>query len=301
MRLVFMGTPDFAVATLGTLIEAGHEIAAVYSQPPRPAGRGKQLRPSPVQAFAEARSIPVRTPVSLRPEEEQKAFSGLHADAAVVVAYGLLLPQAILDAPRLGCFNLHASLLPRWRGAAPIQRAIMAGDSETGVCIMRMQVGLDTGPVCKVVTTPITPQTTAGELHNTLAGLGAAAIVTVLSMPDIRCAEQPGDGVTYATKIDKAEAHMDFSLPADVLRNHVHGLSPFPGAWFEANGARVKVLRCETSDTAGEAGIARDDRLLIGSGHGSLRLLSLQREGKGVMTADEFLRGFPIPQGSRLS
>lgn len=301
MRLIFMGTPDFAVATLRALTDAGHEIAAVYSQPPRPAGRGKRLRPSPVQAYANARDIAVRIPASLKSAEEQESFAALRADAAVVVAYGLLLPQAILDAPRLGCFNVHASLLPRWRGAAPIQRAIMAGDTQTGVSIMRMEVGLDTGPVCKVATTPIGPSTTAGELHDMMARLGAAAMTEVLTHPDILCTEQPKEGVTYAAKIDKAETRMDFAKPAEALRNHVHGLSPFPGAWFAANGQRVKVLRCEISGTAGYAGVALDSQLLIGCGEGSIRLLSLQREGKGVMAADEFLRGFPVPKGTRLS
>jgi methionyl-tRNA formyltransferase len=301
MRLIFMGTPEFAVGTLKALHAAGHEIAAVYSQPPRPAGRGKQLRPSPVQAFAQSLGIPVRTPLSLKSAEEQAAFAALKADAAVVVAYGLLLPQAILDALKLGCFNVHASLLPRWRGAAPIQRAIMAGDKETGVSIMRMEAGLDTGPICRMVRTPIQASTTSGELHDTLAALGARAMVEVLAHIDIPCTEQPDEGVTYAAKIEKAETRMDFLKSAEVLRNHVHGLSPFPGAWFEVNGSRVKVLQCEATDAVGEPGMTLDGDLLIGCGRGAIRLLTLQREGKDAMKGDGFLRGFPIPAGARLS
>jgi methionyl-tRNA formyltransferase len=301
MRLVFMGTPQFSVVTLKALIAAGHEIAAVYSQPPRPAGRGKQLRPSPVHEFAASQKIPVHTTVSLKSVEEQRQFAELNADAAVVVAYGLLLPKAILDAPRLGCFNVHASLLPRWRGAAPIQRAIMAGDHETGVCIMRMEEGLDTGPVCRRATIPIQASTTAGELNDALAQLGAQAMIDVLAQGSIQYTAQPADGVTYARKIDKAEARMDFSKPAVALRNHAHGLSPFPGAWFEFKGMRVKVLACEASGQKGAAGVALDDALLVGCGEGALRLLTLQRDGKGVMAAQDFLRGFPVPTGSKLS
>jgi methionyl-tRNA formyltransferase len=301
MRLVFMGTPEFSVVTLKALIEAEHEIAAVYSQPPRPAGRGKQLRPSPVQAFAEGRSVPVHTPVSLKSADEQAKFLAFEADAAVVVAYGLILPRAILDAPRLGCFNVHASLLPRWRGAAPIQRAIMAGDAETGVSIMRMDAGLDTGPVCKLVKTPINADTTSGALHDELAALGARAMAEALAQGHIQCTEQPAGGVTYASKIDKAEARIDFARPAIELRRHAHGLSPYPGAWFELKGARIKVLRCEAVDQGGDAGVVLDDRLTIGCGQGALRLLELQREGKAPMNAKDFLRGFPIPKGAKLS
>ena len=251
MRLVFMGTPDFAVETLKALIGAGHDITCVYSQPPRPAGRGMAERPSPVHAFAAAQGIEVRTPVSLKSPEEQQRFAALNADAAVVVAYGLLLPKAILDAPQLGCFNVHASLLPRWRGAAPIQRAIMAGDAETGVTIMRMEEGLDTGPMCKVGRIAITPDSTAQSLHDELAALGAGLMVEVLAQDQITCAPQPADGVTYASKIDKAEAKIDFAKPAPEVRNHIHGLSPFPGAWFMANGARIKVLLCEAVEAFG--------------------------------------------------
>jgi methionyl-tRNA formyltransferase len=301
MRLVFMGTPEFSVATLKALSDAGHDIAAVYSQPPRPAGRGKHMRPSPVQAFAEGLGISVHTPVSLKTPDVQARFAALNAHAAIVVAYGLLLPRPILDAPKLGCFNVHASLLPRWRGAAPIQRAIMAGDAETGVSIMRMEAGLDTGPVCKMAKTPIRAEMTSGDLHHELAALGARAMVDVLAEGDIQCTDQPADGVTYAAKISKAEARIDFTLSARALRGHVHGLSPFPGAWFELNGARVKVLRCEAVDQDGDAGVALDDQLTIGCGQGALKLLELQREGKAPMASQDFLRGFPIPTGARLS
>lgn len=298
MRLVFMGTPDFAVETLKALGQAGHEIACVYSQPPRPAGRGMAERPSPVHAFAASQGIEVRTPVSLKSPEEQARFADLKPDAAVVVAYGLLLPKPILDAPRLGCFNVHASLLPRWRGAAPIQRAIMAGDAETGVTIMRMEEGLDTGPMCKAGRIAITPETTAQSLHDALAALGAELMVEVLAQEEIACVPQPADGVTYAKKIDKAEARIDFARSAEEARNHIHGLSPFPGAWFQAKGTRIKVLLCETIEAEGTPGTFIDDRLAIACGSGAIRLLKLQREGKGAMEAEEFLRGFPIPGGT---
>jgi methionyl-tRNA formyltransferase len=298
MRLVFMGTPDFAVETLKALLAAGHTVAAVYSQPPRPAGRGMAERPSPVHAFAAAQGIEVRTPASLKPHDEKERFAALEADAAVVVAYGLLLPKPILDATRLGCFNVHASLLPRWRGAAPIQRAIMAGDAETGVTIMRMAEGLDTGPMCRVVRLAIRPETTAQSLHDALAVLGAQAMVDVLAGEEIACQPQPAEGVTYARKIDKAEARIDFGRSAPEVRNHIHGLSPFPGAWFEARGTRIKVLACQVTDGAGAPGTFLDDRLALACGTGAVRLLKLQREGKGAMEAEEFLRGFPIPAGT---
>lgn len=297
MRLVFMGTPDFAVETLKALIAAGHDIACAYSQPPRPAGRGMAERPSPVHAFAAAQGIEVRTPVALKTAEEQARFAALDADAAVVVAYGLLLPRPILDAPRLGCFNVHASLLPRWRGAAPIQRAIMSGDKESGVTIMRMEEGLDTGPMCKVGKIAITPATTAQSLHDELAALGAQLMVEVLAQDEITATPQPADGVTYAKKIDKAEAHIDFSKSAEDVRNHIHGLSPFPGAWASVNGTRIKVLLCEVVSGAGKPGTFLDDHLTIACGTGAIRLLKLQREGKGAMDAKDFLRGFPIAQG----
>lgn len=298
MRLVFMGTPDFAVATLAALVAAGHEIACVYSQPPRPAGRGLAERPSPVQAFAAARGIEVRTPVSLKSPDEQARLAALRPDAAVVVAYGLILPKPILDAPRRGCFNVHASLLPRWRGAAPIQRAIMAGDAETGVTIMRMEEGLDTGPVCRVARVAIGPLTTAQTLHDELAATGARLMVEVLAQDPIACTPQPAEGVTYAPKIGKAEAKIDFGRTAEEVRNHIHGLSPFPGAWFLVNGHRIKALLCEVVDATGEPGTVLDDRLVIACGARAIRLLRLQREGRGAMDADTFLRGFPVPAGT---
>jgi len=298
MRLVFMGTPDFAVETLKALTGAGHEIACVYSQPPRPAGRGLAERPSPVHAFAAPQGIEVRTPTSLKSADEQARFTALKADAAVVVAYGLLLPKPVLDAPRLGCFNVHASLLPRWRGAAPIQRAIMSGDEQSGVTIMRMEEGLDTGPMCKVGRIAITPTTTAQSLHDELAALGARLMVEVLAQDKITCTPQPSDGVTYAKKIDKAEARIDFSKTAEEVRNHIHGLSPFPGAWFPVNGTRIKALLCEVVQGHGTAGTFIDDALTIACGSGAIRLLKLQREGKGAMVATDFLRGFPIAAGT---
>lgn len=288
MKLVFMGTPDFAVVTLKALVAAGHEIAAVYSQPPRAAGRGLSLRPSPVQDYAVAQGLEVRMPLSLKSADEQKSFADLKADAAVVVAYGLLLPQAILDAPNFGCFNVHASLLPRWRGAAPIQRAIMAGDAESGVTIMRMELGLDTGPMLKVGRIPITPETTVSSLHDELAALGAKLMIDVLKQPESSGKPQPTEGVTYARKIDKAETKIDFSKSAVEVRNHIHGLSPFPGAWCILAGARVKILKAQAVDHAG------DDALTFACGSGAIKFLSLQREGKGVMDAATFLRGFPI-------
>jgi methionyl-tRNA formyltransferase len=301
MRIVFMGTPDFACVTLKALIAAGHDVICVYSQPPRPAGRGMALRLSPVHSFAETQGIEVRYPVSLKSAEEQALFAELKADAAVVVAYGLLLPQAILDAPRFGCFNVHASLLPRWRGAAPLQRAIMAGDAETGVTIMRMELGLDTGPMVKTVRSAITPGTTTASLHDELAKLGAAAMVAVLKSPDLAGTPQPEIGVTYAKKIDKAEARIDFTKSAVEVRNHIHGLSPFPGAWFMANGQRVKVLQAVVMSGAGHTGTALDDDLTFACGDRAVQFMSLQREGKGVMARDEFLRGFAIAKNTVVS
>ncbi len=299
MRLIFMGTPDFAVETLKALIAAGHDIACVYAQPPRPAGRGMAERPSPVHVFATARGIEVRIPSSLKAADEQGRFAALNADAAIVVAYGSLLPKPVLVAPRLGCFNVHASLLPRWRGAAPIQRAIMAGDAETGVTIMRLEEGLDTGPMCKIGRLAITPVSTAQSLHDELAALGARLMVEVLADRHIHCTPQPAEDVTYAKKIGKAEARIDFALASEEVRNHIHGLSPFPGAWFMAHGARLKVLACEVVDGTGEAGIFLDEHLTIACGKGAIRLLKLQREGKGAMDAETFLRGFPVAQGTR--
>jgi methionyl-tRNA formyltransferase len=288
MKIVFMGTPDFAVVTLKALIAAGHDIVCVYSQPPRPAGRGQNLRPSPVHAYATSQGIEVRTPLSLKSADEQNAFAALQTDAAVVVAYGLLLPQAILDAPRFGCFNVHASLLPRWRGAAPIQRAIMAGDAVSGVTIMRMELGLDTGPMMKVGRVAIIAETTASLLHDELAVLGGKLMVEVLKHPENAGTPQPVEGVTYAKKIDKAEAKIDFSKPATEVRNHIHGLSPFPGAWCILNNARVKILKAQVVNHVG------DDALTFACGSGAIKCLLLQREGKGVMDAATFLRGFPF-------
>ncbi len=285
MRLIFMGTPDFAVETLKALMAAGHEIACVYSQPPRAKGRGLAMQPTPVHAFAEANSIEVRIPLSLKSEVEQSRFAAVKADAAVVVAYGLLLPQAILDAPKYGCFNVHASLLPRWRGAAPIQRAIMAGDAESGVTIMRMELGLDTGPMVKVGRVPITASTTASSLHDGLAQVGAKLMVGVLEKPSVHGVIQPTDGVTYAKKIDKAEAKIDFLKSAVEVRNHIHGLSPFPGAWCMMNDARVKILEAEIGD----------GQISHPCADGLIHFTKLQREGKGPMDAAAFLRGFPNP------
>jgi methionyl-tRNA formyltransferase len=298
MRLVFMGTPEFSVSVFRALIAAGHEIVCVYAQPPRPAGRGMALRPTPVHAFADAQGIEVRTPVSLKSAEEQDRFKALKADAAVVVAYGLLLPKAILEAPKHGCFNVHASLLPRWRGAAPIQRAIMAGDVETGVTIMRMDEGLDTGPMMLKVTCPIDDATTASSLHDELAVLGAKAMVDVLEKPLHAGEAQPADGATYAKKIDKAEARIDFSKPAREVLRHIHGLSPFPGAWTTVNGTRVKILRCEVVNANSAAGHFTDTVLTIACGKDAIRCIELQREGKGAMAADVFLRGFPVAAGT---
>ena len=293
MKLVFMGTPEFAVVTLKALVAAGHDIVAVYSQPPRPAGRGQNLRPSPVHDYAVSTGIEVRTPLSLKSIEEQKTFAALKADAAVVVAYGLILPLAILNAPRLGCFNVHASLLPRWRGAAPIQRAIMAGDAESGVTIMRMELGLDTGPMIKSGHFPITADTTASSLHDELAVLGANLMIDVLKHPENVGTPQPAEGVTYATKIDKAETKIDFSKSAVEVRNHIHGLSPFPGAWCILVGSRVKILKAQVVDHV------MADAPTFACGSGAIKFLLLQREGRDVMDAATFLRGFPIAPGTK--
>lgn len=298
MKLVFMGTPDFSVTVLEALLAEGHEIACAYAQPPRPAGRGMSLRPTPVHAFAEARGIEVRTPLSLKTPEEQIRFASLGADAAVVVAYGLLLPKPVLDAPRFGCFNVHASLLPRWRGAAPIQRAIMTGDSETGVTIMRMDEGLDTGAMLLKARANITDETTAASLHDTLAKLGATAIVEVLKHPSAAGEPQPDEGVTYAQKISKTEAKTDFTRNAAEVLRHVHGLSPFPGAWMMVRGTRVKILKCRMAKGSGTPGTFLDDALTIACGKGAIQCLELQREGKGAMPAEVFLRGFAIAAGT---
>jgi methionyl-tRNA formyltransferase len=301
MRLIFMGTPDFAVAPLQALIAAGHEIACVYTQPPRRSGRGQHARPGPVQAHAEAVGLPVRHPVNFRDGADREAFAALDADVAVVVAYGLILPQAVLDAPVRGCLNIHASLLPRWRGAAPIQRAIMAGDAETGVCVMQMDAGLDTGPVLLCEAVPIGPQDTAGSLHDTLSDLGAGLIVEALARIDALEAQfQPEDGVAWAAKIDKAEARVDWSRSAIETDRLIRGLSPFPGAWCDIGGERVKLLGCELAEGGGPPGAVLDEALRVACGSGAMRLTRLQRAGKGVADAEAFLRGFEVPAGSRL-
>jgi methionyl-tRNA formyltransferase len=311
LRIVFMGTPDFSVPTLAEIIGAGHEVVAVYSQPPRPAGRGMDERKSPVQVFAEASGIPTSTPKSLKGTPEQAAFAAHRADAAVVIAYGLILPKPVLDAPREGCLNLHGSALPRWRGAAPIQRAIMAGDARTAAMVMRMDEGLDTGPVCLVDDIEIGPNMTAGELHDAMARRGADLMVRALAALErgsLVCTPQPAEGVTYAAKIGKDEARIDFAAPAAGVHNRIRGLSPFPGAWFEAEvqgkRERIKVLRSEVSEaTAGgaaEPGTLLDDHLTVACGEGAVRLVHVQRAGKKPMSADELLRGLPLRAGQRL-
>lgn len=301
MRIIFMGTPDFAVPVLQALVEAGHQVVASYSQPPRPGGRrGRQLVPSPVQQKAEEMGIAVMTPVSLRSVEEQARFAGFDADVAVVAAYGLILPQAILDAPRLGCLNVHGSLLPRWRGAAPIQRAILAGDVVTGVGIMQMEAGLDTGPVRLEGSTPIGRKTT-GELTEELAAMGAKLMVKVLADPERYPARsQPADGVTYAAKIDKAETRLDFTKSAIELERQVRAFYPAPGAWFEYQGERIKLLSATLADGRGSPGEVLDDQLTIACGEGALRPMTVQRAGRGVSSAEDLLRGFAIPVGTRL-
>ncbi|WP_027235595.1 methionyl-tRNA formyltransferase [Leisingera caerulea] len=301
MRIIFMGTPDFSVPVLDALVGAGHEIAAVYCQPPRPAGRGKKDRPTPVHARAAALGLEVRHPVSLKGAEEQAAFAALNADIAVVVAYGLILPQAILDAPKHGCLNIHASLLPRWRGAAPIHRAIMAGDAETGICIMQMEAGLDTGPVLLREATEIGAEETTAQLHDRLSDMGAGLIVEALRrLPELTPQVQLEEGVTYAGKIDKGEAQIDWSRPASDVDRKIRGLSPFPGAWCEIEGQRVKLLASRLAEGQGAPGEVLDDALTIACGTGAVQLLRLQRAGKSAQDPDVFLRGFPVPKGSRL-
>ncbi len=302
MRVIFMGTPEFSVPVLDALVDAGHEIAAVYCQPPRPAGRGKKPRPSPVQARAEALGLTVRHPETLRDPVEQAAFAALRPEVAVVVAYGLILPQAILDAPARGCLNIHASLLPRWRGAAPIHRAIMAGDDETGVCIMAMEAGLDTGPVLLRRAVPIRPEDTTATLHDRLSALGAGLIVEALDGLDrLKPEPQSADGVTYAKKIDKAEARIDWTRPALDVDRQIRGLSPFPGAWCEIGGARVKVLVSMLAEGQAAPGTVLDERLTVACGSGAVRLLRLQKAGRGAQDADSFLRGWPVARGTVLS
>jgi methionyl-tRNA formyltransferase len=301
MRIIFMGTPDFAVPTLAALTEAGHTLVAVYTQPPRPAGRGKKLQPSPVQMAAEERGIEVRSPVSLKNPGAQAEFAALGADIAVVAAYGLILPQAILDAPKDGCLNVHASLLPHWRGAAPIQRSILAGDEVTGITIMKMEVGLDTGPMLATARTPVEDKT-AGELTEELAEIGAQLMVgTLVDLPMLQAVPQDNAEASYAPKIDKAEAKIDFSQTAEAIERQVCAFAPFPGAWFEFDGERVKVLKAEMVDGNGTAGTTLDEALSIACGSGALGLLRVQRAGKPVMDAADFLRGKAIPAGTKLA
>lgn len=297
MRIVFMGTPEFSVTALQALA-AEHEIVAVYSQPPRPAGRGQQLRPSPVQAAAEALGLTVRHPVSLKTPEAQAEFAALNADVAVVVAYGLLLPQAVLDAPKHGCLNIHASLLPRWRGAAPIHRAIMEGDAETGICIMQMEAGLDTGPVLLRAATPIGGSETTLDLHDRLSAMGADLIVQALTdLPGLVPEVQPEAGVTYAKKIDKAEARIDWTQPAEVVARRIRGLSPFPGAWCQMATERLKCLRAEAVAGTGAPGqILPGEGLVVACGSGAVVLSHVQREGKKALPATEALRGVTLPE-----
>ncbi|WP_353643374.1 methionyl-tRNA formyltransferase [Mesorhizobium sp. WSM2239] len=309
LRIIFMGTPDFSVPTLRALAGAGHEIAAVYTQPPRPAGRrGLDLTPSPVQREAERLGPAVRTPVSLKGEAEQTEFAALQADVAVVVAYGLLLPKTILEGTRLGCWNGHASLLPRWRGAAPIQRAIMAGDRETGMMIMKMDEGLDTGPVALAERVSIAPDMTAGELHDRLMTIGAElmpAAMSALEKGELTLRPQAAEGVTYARKIDKAETRINWTLANQQIHNHIRGLSPFPGAWCEmeitGKAERLKLLRSTLADGQGEPGEILDERLTVGCGEGAVRLLELQRAGGKPVTAEQFLRGAKTIKGMKLA
>jgi methionyl-tRNA formyltransferase len=307
LRLIFMGTPEFAVPTLLELVGHGHDIAAVYTRAPKPAGRGMKLQPTPVEQQARRLGIPVLTPTTLKTPEALKEFRSHNADAAVVVAYGMILPQAVLDIPPLGCFNLHASLLPRWRGAAPINRAIMAGDAETGVMVMKMAAGLDTGEVAMAERTAITDTMTAADLHDTLARLGADLMVRAigaLERGQLRLTEQGDQAVTYAAKIEKAEARIDWNKPARLVLRHVHGLSPSPGAWCdmptEGEATRVKILRCALADGSGEPGELLDDHLTVGCGEDAIRILELQRAGKAPMKAEEFLRGTPLKPPLRL-
>jgi methionyl-tRNA formyltransferase len=307
LRLIFMGTPNFSVPTLLELVAHGHEIAAVYTRAPRASGRGMKLQPSPVEAEARRLGFAVVTPRTLKTPPALEEFRALEADAAVVVAYGMILPEAILDAPRLGCYNLHASLLPRWRGAAPINRAIMAGDTETGVMVMKMDAGLDTGDVAIAERVAITDRTTASDLHDALARLGADLMVRALAALErgaLRLKKQGSEGVTYAAKIEKAEARIDWGKSARAVLRHIHGLSPFPGAWSEVAGAsegsRIKLLRCELAKGAGAPGEVLDDRLAIACGSGAIRVTDLQRAGKAPMTAEEFLRGTALKSGTRL-
>jgi methionyl-tRNA formyltransferase len=308
LRLIFMGTPEFAVPTLLDLVAHGHEIAAVYTRVAKPAGRGMKLQLSPVEVEARRLGIPVLTPSSLKTAEASQEFRAHDAQAAVVVAYGMILPKIILDTPPLGCFNLHASLLPRWRGAAPINRAVMAGDPETGVMVMKMDSGLDTGDVAMAERMAITDAMTAADVHDTLARLGADLMVRTMGALErgkLHLTKQSGEGVTYAAKIEKAEARIDWNKPTRAVLRHIHGLSPFPGAWcempIEGEAVRVKILRCAMADGGGAAGEVLDDHLAVACGEGAIRILELQRAGKAPLKADEFLRGTPIKAGVRVS
>jgi methionyl-tRNA formyltransferase len=308
LRLIFMGTPDFAVPTLLELVAHGHEIAAVYTRAAKPAGRGMKLQLSPVEVEARRLGIPVATPATLKTAEAQAEFRAHHADAAVVVAYGMILPQAILDIPKLGCFNLHASLLPRWRGAAPINRAIMAGDAESGVMVMKMDAGLDTGDVAMAERITVTDAMTAADLHDALAPLGGDLMVRAMGALErgkLQLTKQSDQGVTYAAKIDKAEARIDWNRPAREVLRHIHGLSPFPGAWceigIEGALARVKILRCALVDRSGAPGELLDDRFTVACKQGAIRILELQRAGKAPMKAEEFSRGTPLKPPTRLT
>lgn len=301
MRIVFMGTPEFSVPVLEALFAAGHEIVCVYSQPPRPAGRGRKERPGPVHQRAAELVLPVRTPSTLKEAAAQKRFAELQVDVAVVVAYGLLLPQAVLDAPQHGCLNIHASLLPRWRGAAPIHRAIMAGDARTGVCIMQMEAGLDTGPVLSRAATDIGAEETTAVLHDRLSEMGAGLIVEALAKLDhLTPMPQPDVGVTYARKIDKAEARVDWQRPAREVDRLIRGLSPFPGAWTMEGETRIKLLACRLARGQGVPGTILHDPLRVVCGDGAVELMRLQRAGKGVQDAQEFLRGWSFPAGTQL-
>ncbi|MFQ5534558.1 MAG: methionyl-tRNA formyltransferase [Sphingomonadales bacterium] len=303
LKLAFMGTPDFALPTLDALLKSDHEIAAVYTQPPRRAGRGQRLRKTPVHTLADAHGLAVRTPGSLKADSDRAAFAALDLDAAVVVAYGLILPVPVLEAPRLGCINVHASLLPRWRGAAPIQRAIMAGDDETGVSIMMIEQGLDSGPVLLTRRVAITGHTTAGTLHDALAVAGATALVEGLdglAAGRLEPTRQPDQGITVAAKIDKQEAHIDWSRPVAEVDRRIRGLNPFPGAFFEYEGARIQVLRAQPVSEAGAPGEVLDDALTVACGDGAIRILEVKRAGKSAMNTKDMLRGFPIGKGARL-
>jgi methionyl-tRNA formyltransferase len=304
MRLIFMGTPDFAVPTLIELAARGHEIAAVYTRAPKPAGRGMDVQHTPVEREAHRLALPVHTPKTLKDGDVQKAFRAHNADAAAVVAYGLILPTPILEAPRLGCFNVHASLLPRWRGAAPINRAIMAGDAESGVTIMKMDEGLDTGAMAMAERMPVGADMTAGEMHDALSRLGADLMLRVLEAAErgsLALTPQPQTGVTYAEKISKSETRIDWSKPWKQVHDHIRGLSPFPGAWFEVGGVRVKVLRSIKSEGSGAPGTALDDKLTIACGDGAVRLVQVQRAGRQPMSVEEFLRGTPVKAGTRVA